>query len=67
MPGKYKDVIADAEALKKTGALDAASMQIIAQAYYLSGDKQGCLKYIKDNFGTNAERRDAGAADALRL
>lgn len=28
-------------------------MQIIAQAYYLSGDKNGCLKYIKNNFGTN--------------
>jgi hypothetical protein len=51
---RYKDVIADAEALKKTGALDSASMQIIAQAYYLSGDKQGCLKYIKGNFGKNA-------------
>jgi hypothetical protein len=50
---KYKDVIADSEALKSHGALDAASMQIVAQAYYLSGDKQGCLKYIKNNFGAN--------------
>jgi hypothetical protein len=50
---KYKDVIDDSEALKKNGALDANSMQIIAQAYYLSGDKNGCLKYIKSNFGTN--------------
>ena len=50
---KYKDVIADAEALKKNNVLDAASMQIIAQAYYLSGDKQGCVKYIKNNFGAN--------------
>jgi hypothetical protein len=50
---KYKDVIDDADALKKHGALDAASMQIVAQAYYLSGDKQGCLKYIKNNFGAN--------------
>jgi hypothetical protein len=47
---KYKDVIDDSEALKKTGALDTASMQVVAQAYYLSGDKQGCLKYIKSNF-----------------
>lgn len=51
---KYKDVIADSEALKSHNALDANSMQIIAQAYYLSGDKQGCLKYIKSNFGANA-------------
>jgi hypothetical protein len=50
---KYKDVIADSEALKSHNALDANSMQIIAQAYYLSGDKQGCLKYIKSNFGAN--------------
>jgi hypothetical protein len=50
---KYKDVIDDADALKKNGALDAASMQIVAQAYYLSGDKNGCLKYIKNNFGAN--------------
>jgi hypothetical protein len=50
---KYKDVIDDSEALKKNNVLDAASMQIVAQAYYLSGDKQGCLKYIKSNFGAN--------------
>jgi len=50
---KYKDVIADSEALKSHNALDANSMQIVAQAYYLSGDKQGCLKYIKNNFGAN--------------
>ena len=50
---KYKDVIDDSEALKKNNVLDATSMQIVAQAYYLSGDKQGCLKYIKNNFGAN--------------
>jgi hypothetical protein len=49
----YKAVIDDGEALRKTGGLDAASMQIVAQAYYLSGDKQGCLRYIKSNFGKN--------------
>jgi len=46
----YKAVIADAEALKKLGALDTSSMQVVAQSYYLDGDKQGCLKYIKSNF-----------------
>ncbi len=50
---KYKDVIADGELLKGHNALDASSMQIVAQAYYLSGDKNGCLKYIKSNFGAN--------------
>jgi hypothetical protein len=47
---KYKDVIADADVLRKNNALDGASQQIIAQAYYLSGDKPGCVKYIKSNF-----------------
>lgn len=50
---KYKDVIEDADALKKFNALDASSMQIVAQSYYLSGDKNGCLKYIKNNFGAS--------------
>src|ERR1019366_7566236 len=47
---KYNDVIADGELLKKSGALDVASQQVVAQAYYLSGDKKGCIKYIKTNF-----------------
>ena len=51
---RYKEVIADAEALRKTGALDTASKQIVAQAYYLSGNKNGCLRYIKREFGGNA-------------
>ena len=46
----YTGVIADADALKKLGALDTASMLVVAQSYYLDGDKQGCLKYIKGNF-----------------
>ena len=41
---KYKDVIDDVEALKKFNAFDGQSQQIVAQAYLLSGDKQGCLK-----------------------
>ena len=50
---KYRDVIADADALKKFNAFDAGSQQVVAQAYYLSGDKQGCLRFIKSNFGAN--------------
>ena len=49
---KFKDVIADGDALKKNGVLDASSMQIIAQAYFESGDKAGCEKYIKNNFSS---------------
>ncbi len=46
---QYRDVIADGEILKKAGALSGADMQVIAQAYYLAGDKAGCQKYIKNN------------------
>lgn len=48
---KYADVIADADLLKKAGALDTSAMQVIAQAYYLSGNKKGCISYIKGTLG----------------
>src|ERR1700712_2277677 len=35
--GKFKDVIADGESLKKYNALDSQSQLIIAQAYYKGG------------------------------
>ena len=53
---KFRDVIADSDCLRKTGVLDAAAMQIIAQAYYQSGDKAGCEKYIKSNFSNPGDR-----------
>lgn len=49
---KYKDVIDDAAMLKKYNALDGASMQIIAQAYYQQRDFAGCVRYIKGNFSS---------------
>jgi len=36
-----------------------------AQAYYLSGDKTGCVRYIKNGFSSPAT--PPGTADALRL
>jgi len=58
---KYKEVIEDADALKKFNAFDAGSQQVVAQAYFLSGDKQGCLRFIKSNFGATPP------TDALKL
>jgi hypothetical protein len=58
---KYKDVIDDADALKKFNAFDGQSQQIVAQAYLLAGDKQGCLKFIKGNYGATPP------ADALKI
>jgi hypothetical protein len=72
---KFKDVIADGDALKKNGVLDASSMQIIAQAYFESGDKAGCEKYIKNNFSSPGDTTlellmrcayDAGDEDTQR-
>jgi tetratricopeptide (TPR) repeat protein len=52
--GRYRDVIADGEALRKNGALDGNAMQVIAQAYYLLRDYHGCSHYIMSNFGSGA-------------
>ena len=43
----YSGVIADGEALSKAGALDSTSAAVVAQSFYLSGNKAGCVKYIK--------------------
>jgi hypothetical protein len=53
----YAGVIADGNALRAAGALDATSSAVVAQAYYLSGNKAGCIKYIKG----------AGATDEATL
>ncbi len=50
----YPGVIADGDALKKAGALDAANATYVTQAYYLSGNKAGCVKYVKE-LGAAAE------------
>ena len=44
-------MIADGDALQKAGALDATTSAVVAQSYYLSGNKAGCLKYIKAQGG----------------
>jgi hypothetical protein len=45
--GKFKDVIADAEYLKKNNVFDAQSQLIVGQAYYKAGDYAGCVRYTK--------------------
>jgi hypothetical protein len=45
--GKFRDVIADAEHLKKNNVFDAQSQLIVGQAYYKSGDYAGCVRYSK--------------------
>jgi len=58
---RYRDVINDGELLRKNGGLDASSMQIIAQAYYLLGDYHGCSRYIMNNFG------NGGGEEVMKL
>jgi hypothetical protein len=45
--GKWKDVIADAEYLKKNNVFDAQSQLVVGQAYYKAADYPGCVKYTK--------------------
>ena len=47
--GKYRDVITDAAALQKLGALDPQTALVTAQAYFKAGDRAGCAKYIQDD------------------
>ena len=51
----YAAVIADGAALKSAGALDSTSAAVVAQSYYLSGNKAGCIKYIKNDVGSAAD------------
>ena len=50
----YAGVIADGDALQKAGALDGPTATYVTQAYYLSGNKAGCIKYVK-GLGATAE------------
>ena len=51
----YAAVIADGNALQAAGGMDAASAQVVAQSYYLSGNKAGCIKYVKSMGGVADE------------
>ena len=51
--GKFKDVIADAEYLRKNGVFDAQSQLIVGQAYYKAGDYAGCVRYAKTLSGND--------------
>ena len=51
--GKYRDVIADGDILRKMNALDAQSALIIGQAYYKAGDFAGCVRYSKTLSGSD--------------
>lgn len=60
--GKFKDVIADGDTLRKYNALDSQSQLIIGQAYYKSGDYAGCVRYTKQLGGDTALELQARCA-----
>jgi hypothetical protein len=53
--GKWRDVIAGAESLRKFNALGMQEQLIIAQAYYRAGDFAGCTRYIKANLNNSSD------------
>ena len=64
--GRYQAVIADGEDLRKAGALDAQSMQIVAQAYYLSHNYNGCTNYLQTHFASGASEHAPQTTTATR-
>lgn len=50
LQGKYSAVIAAG----RKGGLDAQSMQLVAQSYYLTRDFAGCTHYIRNDIGNGA-------------
>jgi hypothetical protein len=50
---KWRDVIADADLLRKNNALDSQAQLIIGQAYYKAGDFAGCVRYTKSLGGAD--------------
>lgn len=53
--GKWRDVIASAETLRKFNALGMQEQLIIAQAYYKAGDFAGCARYVKTNLNNSSD------------
>jgi hypothetical protein len=51
--GRFKDVIADADYLRKQGVFDSQSQLIVGQAYYKAGDYAGCVRYAKTLSGSD--------------
>lgn len=51
--GRWSAVIADGESLRKSGQLDGARLTAMAESYYRSSNFDGCLRFIKGNFGAS--------------
>ena len=51
--GKFRDVIADAETLRKYNAFGPTEQLLVGQAYYKANDFAGCVRYTKTLSGSD--------------
>jgi tetratricopeptide (TPR) repeat protein len=65
--GKFNDVIADADILRKNGVLDAQSQLIIGQAYYKARDYSGCVEDAQKNLDISPNQPGAELLERCRL
>jgi len=63
---KFKDVIADEDALRKYNVLNAQSMIVIAQAYEQLGDYKSCVHYADVHASAGAEMVKRGMLCAFK-
>lgn len=64
--GKYREVIADEEVLRKYSVLNAESQVVIAQAYYQLGDYKGCVSYAMSHTGAGTDMIKRGMLCAFK-
>jgi hypothetical protein len=63
---RYREVIADEEALRKAGVLTGNAQVVIAQAYEQLGDYRGCVRYADNHSSAGAEMLKRGALCAFK-
>ena len=59
---QYGKVISDAETVRRFGAMDSTTQALIAQAYYLSGDYAGTIRFLKGRTDMDSLKLIYGAA-----
>jgi hypothetical protein len=64
--GRYRDVIADEELLRKYGGLNANAMVVIAQAYYQLGQYKECVAYANSHSSAGADMLKRGGLCAFK-
>jgi tetratricopeptide (TPR) repeat protein len=64
--GRYRDVIADEELLRKYNGLTANAQVVIAQAYYQLGQYKECVSYANSHSGAGADMLKRGGLCAFK-